>query len=74
MSEVRSLRIPTPHVFGQASCGGEGVSFLSQPGAVLELAEFAGVEIFFPIVTASDGKRTFAVKDLEGDIIQFFGK
>jgi hypothetical protein len=24
MSELRNLRIPTPHVFGQASCGGEG--------------------------------------------------
>jgi catechol 2,3-dioxygenase-like lactoylglutathione lyase family enzyme len=35
--------------------------------------EGEGVEIFFPIVTASDGRRTFGIKDLEGNIIQFFG-
>ena len=33
----------------------------------------AGVEIFFAVVEASDGKRTFAIKDPEGNIIQFFG-
>lgn len=32
------------------------------------------VEIFFPIVATSDGNRTFGIKDLEGNIIQFFGK
>ena len=32
------------------------------------------VEIFFPIATASNGNRTFGIKDLEGNIIQFFGK
>lgn len=36
--------------------------------------EEAGVEVFFPIVTASDGNRTFGVKDMDGNIIQFFGK
>lgn len=89
-------------------------ALLARPGAVLELAEFAGavalgdvrpgleshevygifklgfttteldrtfellegdgVEVFFAIVTASDGSRTFGVKDLDGNIIQFFGK
>jgi len=39
-----------------------------------QILESAGVEVFFPIVTASDGNRTFGVKDLEGNIIQFFGK
>lgn len=32
------------------------------------------VEIFFPIVNLPNGKRTFGVKDLEGNIIQFFGE
>lgn len=31
-----------------------------------------GVEIFFPIVKASDAHRTFGVKDNEGNIVQFF--
>lgn len=39
-----------------------------------EFLEQSGVEVFFSIVTASDGNRTFGVKDLEGNIIQFFGK
>jgi catechol 2,3-dioxygenase-like lactoylglutathione lyase family enzyme len=39
-----------------------------------EFLEERGVEIFFPIVTASDGNRTFGIRDLEGNIIQFFGK
>jgi catechol 2,3-dioxygenase-like lactoylglutathione lyase family enzyme len=34
----------------------------------------SNVEIFFSIVTTSDGNRTFGIKDLEGNIIQFFGK
>jgi predicted enzyme related to lactoylglutathione lyase len=38
-----------------------------------EFLEGKGVEIFFPIVTASDGSRTFGIKDPEGNIIQFFG-
>lgn len=33
----------------------------------------AGVEVFFPIVTASDGRRTFGVLDPDGNIVQFFG-
>jgi catechol 2,3-dioxygenase-like lactoylglutathione lyase family enzyme len=36
--------------------------------------EERGVEIFFPIATASDGNRTFGIKDIEGNIIQFIGK
>ena len=36
--------------------------------------EIKGAEIFFPIVEASDGNRTFGIKDLEGNIIQFFGQ
>lgn len=39
-----------------------------------ELLAGDGVAIFFPIVTASDGSRTFGIKDPEGNIIQFFGK
>ena len=34
----------------------------------------SGVEIFFPIVKLPNGKRTFGIKDLEGNTIQFFGK
>ena len=33
-----------------------------------------GVSIFFPVVTASDGQRTFGVLDPDGNIIQFFGE
>ena len=36
--------------------------------------EESDVEIFFPIVDLPNGKRTFGVKDLEGNIIQFFGE
>jgi catechol 2,3-dioxygenase-like lactoylglutathione lyase family enzyme len=39
-----------------------------------EFLQSEGVEIFFPIATASDGSRTFGIKDPEGNIIQFFGK
>lgn len=38
------------------------------------LLEAEGVEVFFPIVAASEGSRTFGIKDPEGNIIQFFGK
>lgn len=34
----------------------------------------AGVDIFFPIVDTSDGNRTFAVRDVDGNIIQFLGR
>lgn len=34
--------------------------------------EAEGANIFFPIVEASDGNRTFGIKDIEGNIIQFF--
>ena len=34
--------------------------------------EERGVEIFFPIVRTSDGNRTFGIRDMEGNIIQFF--
>ena len=40
--------------------------------ATYEFLEEEGVEIFFPIVTTPDGGRTFAVKDIDGNIIQFF--
>lgn len=36
--------------------------------------ERSGVEVFFPIVETANGRRTFAVKDLDGNIIQFFGQ
>lgn len=36
--------------------------------------EESDVEIFFSIVDLPNGKRTFGVKDLEGNIIQFFGE
>ena len=36
--------------------------------------EQKGAEVFFPIVEASDGKRTFGIKDPEGNILQFFGE
>lgn len=39
-----------------------------------EILKNKGVEIFFPVVTAADGNRTFGIKDLDGNIIQFFGK
>ena len=39
-----------------------------------QILKSTGVEVFFPIVNASDGNRTFGIKDLEGNIIQFFGK
>lgn len=42
--------------------------------AAFEVLEGRGVEIFFPIVTASDGNRTFGIRDMEGNIIQFFGR
>lgn len=35
--------------------------------------EESDVEIFFPIVSLPNGKRAFGIKDLEGNIIQFFG-
>lgn len=34
----------------------------------------SGATIFFPIVRASANSRTFGVKDMDGNIIQFFGK
>ncbi len=34
----------------------------------------AGVEIFFPIVDAAGGRRTFGIRDPEGNIVQFFGE
>lgn len=49
-------------------------ALLSRPGAVLELAQFVeGVEIFFPTMKSSDDKRTFGIKDLEGNIVHFSG-
>lgn len=44
---------------------------LDQAFAYLEERD---VEVFFPIVAASDGSRTFGIRDLDGNIIQFFGK
>ena len=44
---------------------------LDQSFAFLEARD---VEVFFPIVAASDGNRTFGIRDLDGNIIQFFGK
>jgi predicted enzyme related to lactoylglutathione lyase len=41
--------------------------------ATFAAVEKAGAEVFFPIVDASDGKRTFGIKDVEGNIIQFIG-
>ena len=38
-----------------------------------DVLQRAGVDVFFPIVSASDGTRTFAIKDPEGNIVQFFG-
>ncbi|MBT8101180.1 MAG: DUF4440 domain-containing protein [Gammaproteobacteria bacterium] len=34
----------------------------------------AGVDIFFPIINSSDGNRTFGVRDVDGNIVQFFGR
>jgi catechol 2,3-dioxygenase-like lactoylglutathione lyase family enzyme len=42
--------------------------------ASFEFLEERGVEVFFPIVNASDGNRTFGIRDMEGNIIQFFGR
>lgn len=44
---------------------------LDQSFAYLEERD---VEVFFPIVAASDGNRTFGIRDLDGNIIQFLGK
>ena len=33
----------------------------------------SGIELFFPIVATGDGLRTFAIRDMDGNIIQFFG-
>ena len=34
----------------------------------------SGVDVFFPIVEASDGQRTFGIRDMDGNIVQFFGE
>ena len=36
--------------------------------------EAAGVDIFFPVVTADDGLRTFGIRDPEGNIVQYFSR
>ena len=36
--------------------------------------EQSGADVFFPPVTASDGRTTFGIKDPEGNIIQFFSQ
>lgn len=41
--------------------------------ALFKAMESREVTHFFGIVNASDGTRTFAIKDPEGNIIQFFG-
>ena len=47
---------------------------INQLDETFKALESGGVDIFFPIVTASNGMRTFGIKDLEGNIIQFFGQ
>lgn len=42
--------------------------------ATFKALDESGVEVFFPIVEASDGNRTFGIKDPEGNIIQFLGE
>lgn len=42
--------------------------------ASFEFLQERGVEIFFPIVTASDGNRTFGIRDMDGNVIQFLGQ
>lgn len=42
--------------------------------ATFEALKAQGAEIFFEVVTTSDGRRTFGIKDLEGNIIQFIGQ
>jgi len=42
--------------------------------ATYKALDEAGVEMFFPIVEASDGNKTFGMKDSEGNIIQFLGE
>ena len=39
-----------------------------------EVLKNLGVEIFFPIVELPSGDRTFGIKDMDGNTIQFFGK
>ena len=39
--------------------------------AAFETLSAAGVDIFFPIVNAAGGRRTFGIRDPEGNIIQF---
>lgn len=34
----------------------------------------SGVDVFFPIVEATDGQRTFGIRDMDGNIVQFFGE
>ncbi|HUF71139.1 MAG TPA: VOC family protein [Longimicrobiales bacterium] len=43
--------------------------------AIHEELDAMGVEMFFPIVEASGGMlRTFGIRDLEGNIVQFFAR
>lgn len=37
-------------------------------------AESAAMDIFFPVVKADDDWRSFAIRDPEGNIVQFFGR
>lgn len=42
--------------------------------AAFAQVERRGLDLFFPIVRASDASRTFGIRDPEGNIIQFFGE
>lgn len=42
--------------------------------ALFAYAEQQELDVFFPIVNASNEFRTFGVKDPEGNIVQFFGE
>lgn len=42
--------------------------------ATFKALDEAGVDVFFPIVEASDGNKTFGIKDSDGNIVQFLGE
>ena len=42
--------------------------------AEFQRLQAVGADIFFPIVETSDGNRTFGVRDVDGNIVQFFGR
>lgn len=68
-AKARNAKVESHQRFGIFKLG----FTTSDIDATFQFLSDAGVEIFFPIVVASGGKRTFGIKDPEGNIIQVFG-